>query len=286
MNNVLVVGGAGYIGRHTVLYLQEHGIKVTVVDNYSNSYADFTIPGVSYVETDISQVDTKYLNKFSGVIYLAADKSVLNSEQHPSKYLDNLTTLRDFLERLDESIPLMYASSAAAINPVNTYGLVKAISEKIINELHPKHTILRYQNVAGADPKGRTGPDPRIIDSFIDKTFLQKNLKLRKGIIFPRRDYVHVWDVAMCNVFALVKAETAKGNKIFNVASGKTTSVKQIANLVGRKCNVEPISKSEVLISKGKPDKYFYVTMNMKDIIKDVSNWYRNLGVPTYEKTK
>lgn len=187
---VLVTGGAGYIGSHTVIELYDQGYEPYIVDNFSNSSPEvidrleqITGKKIPYKELDLMEYPslenllTK--NSFDAVIHFAAKKSPFESTENPLKYYHHnlLTTLHVCMAMQAANIHKLVFSSSAAVygaakqtpvkedsplSPINPYGHTKAISEQILKDLtatdYPwQISILRYFNPIGAHPSGLIG---------------------------------------------------------------------------------------------------------------------------------
>lgn len=192
MSHVLVTGGAGYIGSHTVVELLDKGYDVTVVDNFCNSSAEsikrvqaITGKSVDLHELDIR--DTAGLHKlvdngnYAAVIHFAALKAVGESEQKPLEYYDNnVGGMVSLLQALQHSTVTKFIFSSTACvygdqpipytettprDPQNVYGRTKLVSEQIMEDTAAANPdiamiALRYFNPIGAHPSGQIGEDP------------------------------------------------------------------------------------------------------------------------------
>jgi len=178
---VLVTGGCGYIGSHTVLALTESGIEVTVIDNLSSGFADAISKDVKLIVGDVG--DTGLLEQvfsdegFDGLIHFAGSISVPESVKEPLKYYQNNTAATISLlnaayragvgKVIFSSTAAVYGeqsskvSEASPVAPTNPYGRSKLVDEWVLQDLAAATTMryvsLRYFNVAGADPSGRIG---------------------------------------------------------------------------------------------------------------------------------
>jgi UDP-glucose 4-epimerase len=192
---ILVTGGTGYIGSHTVVELQAKGFEVVVVDNLSNSRADALdgIAAISHIKPTFHQVDLTNAVETAqllqthpdvlGIIHFAAYKSVVESVREPVKYYrNNLVSLMNLLDQVKRSpaIPLVFSSSCTVygqpdVLPVNEsaplkkaespYGQTKQICESILMDTvkaqEDLHVVaLRYFNPVGAHPSGLIGELP------------------------------------------------------------------------------------------------------------------------------
>ncbi|GAB1409198.1 UDP-glucose 4-epimerase GalE [Desulfovibrionales bacterium] len=282
MARVLVTGGAGYIGAHTVLALMENGYEVVVYDNLSTGQASAVLPPARLVVGDVG--DTARLGAlmaaetFAAVLHFAGSIVVPESVAHPLAYYHNNTTNTTHLLSLavQHGIPHFVFSSSAAVYgmpdtslisetmataPVNPYGRTKLMSEWMLQDVSAAHpdfscVILRYFNVAGADPKGRVGQSTPNATHLI-KVAAQAALGLRPelqifGTDYPTpdgtciRDYIHVTDLAAAHVLALQHLERGQGSGIFNCGYGRGYSVREIVRAMHTQCGVHfPVVETE-----------------------------------------
>ncbi len=263
---VLVTGGAGYIGSHVVRLLGEAGYDVVVYDNCSTGCADSILYG-ELVIGDLA--DTELLHnvlsqhQFSAVLHFAASLIVPESVARPLEYYSNNT--RNTLNLLQccslTGINKIIFSSTAAVygepektpvtestptQPINPYGRSKLMSEWLIQDYAAasdlKYVILRYFNVAGAEPSGRLGqisPNAtHLIKVACDAALKQRSEMLIFGTDFPTpdgtaiRDYIHVEDLASAHLDALRYLEKGNQSEIFNCAYGKGYSVREVVERV------------------------------------------------------
>ena len=281
MSKILVTGGAGYIGSHTTLALNEAGYEVVVYDNLSTGRAEAVLPPARLVVGDLAETDRldRLMREegFSAVLHFAGSIVVPESVENPLKYYMNNTNNTTELIRLSvkNNIPRFIFSSTAAVygmpdtpavtedsptSPINPYGRTKLMSEWVIQDTafaHPDFSfvILRYFNVAGADPKGRIGqctPDA----THLIKVASQAALGRREALhIFGTdydtpdgtciRDYIHVADLAGAHVLSLGHLEAGNPSGVFNCGYGHGYSVREIARAVQRVSGVDfPVVES------------------------------------------
>lgn len=271
MRNVLVLGGAGYIGSHICKMLHREGLKPIVVDNLCTGHIEFVKWG-PHLDIDIKDTEKLVAGlapvDFDAVIHLAAHIEVGESVKNPEKYFRNnvggTESLLSALEELKKNVPFVFSSTAAVygqpemdlipesapLNPINPYGESKKQAEEKIAEWGARNEapvcLLRYFNVAGADPDGEVGeahePEthlvPRLLLSLLDP---KHEFKLF-GDDYPTpdgtciRDYVHVWDLAQAHLCALAFLRKAKGPTRINVGYSKGFSVKEIISAAERAC--------------------------------------------------
>ena len=264
--NVLVTGGAGYIGSHTVARLIAAGYRVTVVDTLCNGHPWAIHKEATFYEVSVadkaSMLEIMENGEFYAVFHFAAYTSVPESITHPEKYYENnVVASRNLLECVQKSgIPCLVFSSSAAVYgihrqnligedaravPINPYGHTKLMIENEIRGFHaqyvksdtPRYVILRYFNVAGAQHDGRLG-QVGSAENLI-KVVCEAALKKREGVdIFGTshdtpdgtcvRDYVHVEDVAEAHLRSLKYLDEGGSSTIFNCCSGHGHSVREV----------------------------------------------------------
>ena len=269
MKNILVTGGAGYIGSHVCYLLIEKGYNVTIIDNLVTG-SKKVIPTKAKLEKyDIankSQVE-KLLNKkkFSAVLHFAGLIRVEESVKYPNKYMEfNYKKSKKFIEIcIKNNLNKIIFSSTAAVygnpnknkveetdrlNPLNPYAKSKLLTEKFIlnkaKKTKLKYIILRYFNVAGADIKMRTGLISKF-SSHLVKAVSEVVTKKRDKLVVngndyntpdgtPIRDYIHVSDLANIHLKSLEFLLKNNKSEIFNCGYGKGYSVKQVINTTNK----------------------------------------------------
>jgi UDP-glucose 4-epimerase len=266
MTNILVAGGAGYIGAHTCLELFNKGFTPITYDNLSNGHAEF----VKWGPLEIGDIRDR--NKLDGVlgkykplaiIHFAAAIEVGESFRDPSGYYDNnvagtITLLRAAqaaaIDKLvfsstcatygiPSSIPMDEAHAQAPINP---YGRSKLIVEQILRDmdLHQgfRSFILRYFNAAGADPEGRIGewhsPETHAIPIAIETALGRRSHFQVMGTDYDTRDgscvrdFVHVLDLADAHTRAIEHLLNNGTSHALNLGTGHGTTVKELLETV------------------------------------------------------
>jgi UDP-glucose-4-epimerase GalE len=258
---ILVTGGAGYIGAHTVHLLARQGHDVMVIDNLSRGHRHNVEPG-RLIEMSLS--DTAGLkrvfseHRFDAVIHFAAYIAVGESMQRPELYFSNNTcgTLSLLTAMIEGGVRRLVFSSTAAVyglpervpiveetpySPINPYGESKAMVEKMLqwcDEIHGLRSVsLRYFNAAGADPEGGIGeehdPETHLIPLVL------RAIKTGKPItVFGRdyatpdgtciRDYIHVNDLAQAHILAVESLMAGGASQRFNVGTGSGHSVMEV----------------------------------------------------------
>ncbi|MCX7973316.1 MAG: UDP-glucose 4-epimerase GalE [Candidatus Aminicenantes bacterium] len=292
---ILVTGGAGYIGCHTVKLLLEKGYEPIIFDNLSTGHAEL-LPGGILIQADLREKfkieETIRQYKIEAVIHFAALIQVGESYENPKLYYShNLITTLNLLEAMLEAgvNKFVFSSSAAVygqpqfipitedhpLNPVNPYGRTKAFIEKIIEDLGRAHNLnyvsLRYFNAAGADLDGRRGelhnPETHLIPNLMLHLLNKRPYFELYGHDFPTpdgtaiRDYIHVLDLAEAHVLALELLGKEKIHEVFNLGTGQGYSVKEIISLVeqitGKKVNlvIKPKRQGDVPILMASKEK-------------------------------
>ena len=259
---VLVTGGAGYIGSHTVRQLGDAGYEVIVYDNLSTGSAKALLNGSLIVGdlADRSALELVFARyKFEAVLHFAASISVPESVAKPLNYYTNNTrntlNLLDCCQRYGVN-KLVFSSTAAvygepqenpvsetcATNPINPYGWSKLMSERMIRDYgfssDFKYAILRYFNVAGADLAGRIGQSSpkasHLMRVACDAALGNIPAVSIFGTDFDTpdgtgiRDYIHVEDLAAAHIDALSYLENGGDSQILNCGYGKGYSVREV----------------------------------------------------------
>jgi UDP-glucose 4-epimerase len=270
---VLVTGGAGYIGSHAVLALQDAGWPVAVIDNLVTGFR-FAVPGgVPFYEGDIA--DAALLARIfeeqgtRAIMHFAGSVVVPESVEDPLKYyLNNTAKTRTLIEAaVGAGVPHFIFSSTAATygipevspvtegtpqQPINPYGWSKLMSERMLADTafaHPlNYCALRYFNVAGADPQGRTGQSTagatHLVKVAVEAALGKRDRVAVFGTDFDTpdgtgvRDYIHVSDLAAAHVLALeaLIAEPAR-SLTMNCGYGRGFSVIEVLDAVDRVTN-------------------------------------------------
>ncbi|MBN9442722.1 UDP-glucose 4-epimerase GalE [Bosea sp. (in: a-proteobacteria)] len=271
---VLVSGGAGYIGSHMVLELLDRGEKVVVLDDLSTGFWWAVPPEAIFLQGDIGNQDlVEGLIAEYGVTeiaHFAARIVVPESVSDPlGYYFNNTVKTRALIESAARKgvKHVIFSSTAAvygeppvspvpeeiALNPINPYGRSKLMSEWMLQDAAKAHgfsyVALRYFNVAGADPKGRSGQSSPNATHLI-KVASQAALGQRDGLtVFGTdyatpdgtcvRDYIHVTDLARAHLAALDHLRRGGESLTLNCGYGRGYSVKEVVEVVKKVSGVD-----------------------------------------------
>lgn len=262
---ILVPGGAGYIGSHTVAELLKQGEEVVIIDNLQKGHKDAVLGGKFYIgdiRDDIFMDKVLSENQIDSVIHFAADSLVGESVVDPLKYYQNnvYTSMRLLTKLKEFNIKnIVFSSTAATYGepenvpiletdrtlPTNPYGETKLAIEKALrwcDEAYGiRYTALRYFNAAGAHESGKIGEDHNP-ESHLIPLVLQTALGNRESVsIFGDdyqtqdgtciRDYIHVTDLANAHVLALKRLKDGGSSSIYNLGNGKGFSVKEVVDV-------------------------------------------------------
>jgi UDP-glucose 4-epimerase len=270
---VMVTGGAGYIGSHAVLALADAGYRVLVVDNLVTGFRWAVDDRAAFVEADVADDAAVRAaireHEVRAVLHFAGSVVVPESVSDPLKYYRNNTAAsRSLLESaVAEGVPHVIFSSTAATYgtpakvpvaegdptvPINPYGMSKLMTEAMLRDVAAAHPLnyacLRYFNVAGADPQGRSGQSTvgatHLIKIAVEAATGKRDAVSVFGTDFATpdgtgvRDYIHVSDLAAAHVAALEKlvAEPAR-NWTLNCGYGRGFSVLEVLDAVDRVTN-------------------------------------------------
>ncbi|OYW35602.1 MAG: UDP-glucose 4-epimerase GalE [Azorhizobium sp. 12-66-6] len=271
---VLVTGGAGYIGSHMVLALLDAGERVVVLDDLSTGFPWAVDPRASFVQGDVSDGATVARvvaeHEVEAVIHFAARIVVPDSVADPlGYYLANTVKTRALLERVVAAgvRHFIFSSTAAVygmvgiepvredavLAPISPYGRSKLMSEWMLQDTAAAfpltYVALRYFNVAGADPLGRTGQSTAGATHLLKvacETALGKRPGLQVyGTDYPTpdgtclRDYIHVTDLVGAHLVALTHLRGGGASGIYNCGYGRGYSVLDVLETVKRVSGVD-----------------------------------------------
>ena len=267
LKNVLVAGGAGYIGSHTVKVMLDKGFNIVVLDNLSTGNLQSIDPEIKFYQGDIADrgLVTSILQRehIEAVVHFAACSIVSDSMKHPDRYFnENVAKLNRFIATLiNYNVDKIVFSSTAAtygipqivpipetssLKPINPYGASKLMMEQMLSWMEISYGLkwiaLRYFNAAGAMPDGSIGEDHKVETHLIPlvlKAVLDQKIELQVyGNDYDTpdgtciRDYIHVLDLADAHIAALNFLDKSEQNGVcsgaYNVGTGVGYSVKEI----------------------------------------------------------
>lgn len=327
--NILVTGGMGYIGSHTVIKLVEYGYNPIIIDNLSNS-SEKVLPRLEKItgakitfykgdvcnREDVDKVLSE--NKIDAVIHFAGLKAVGESVQKPVEYYrNNLDSTLTLLEEMPKySVRNIIFSSSATVygtpthvplvesDPIgqatNPYGQTKIIQEGIFQDychVHPEFNValLRYFNPIGAHPSGLIGEAPNGIPNNLMPYITQVAVGKRERLsIFGDdyntpdgtciRDYIHVVDLAEGHVLTLKKLFENPGLVIYNLGTGKGTSVLELVHAYEKATGVKipyviakrragDVEANYAATDKAEREIGFKAKFNVEDSCRDSNHW-------------
>ena len=264
---VLVLGGAGYIGSHTVYELIENGAEVVIIDNLETGFAEAVHPEATFYQGDLR--DRDFLDTVLGkekdidaVIHFAANSQVGESMTNPLKYYDNnICGTKTLLEALvAHGIDKIVFSSTAATygeperipiqegdktEPTNAYGETKLSMEKMFKWVEKAHGMryvsLRYFNACGAHKSGEIGeahnPETHLIPLILQVPLGKREYIAVFGTDYPTkdgtciRDYIHVTDLAAAHILAVKYLMAGNKSDIFNLGNGVGFTVREVIEM-------------------------------------------------------
>lgn len=298
---ILVLGGAGYIGSHTVYELIDNGEDVVIIDNLLTGHKEAIHPKARFYKGDIR--DREFLDdvfkkeKIDAVIHFAACSLVGESMEKPLKYYDNNLCGTKIL--LDSMVAngidkIVFSSTAATYGepekvpiletdrtePTNTYGETKLSMEKMFKWVGKAHGIryvsLRYFNACGAHISGQIGEDHTPESHLIPLIIQVPNGKREYISIFGDdydtkdgtcvRDYIHVTDLAQAHILAVKYLQTGNESNIFNLGNGVGFTVKEVID-TARKVTSHPIPAKITPRRAGDPAQLIASSEKAKEIL-------------------
>ena len=279
IKNILITGGAGYIGSHVSEVLIKNKKKIFIIDNLSTGYRRLINKKAKFFKVDILKSkkirEIIVKNKIDSVIHLAANLIIGEGEKYPKKYFkNNVLGTKNLLESCKNTgvKNLVFSSTAAVykdgqykvhensiIKPKSVYGKTKIKAEKIIKEFCKRnkinYCILRYFNIAGSSPSGKIGLINKSDHLF--KNFSREIIKKRPilkiyGDNYDTkdgsciRDFIHVSDIAEIHYKVLEKINKLNNSQILNCGYNKGISVLEVAKVFKNQSS----KKVEILVSK------------------------------------
>jgi UDP-glucose 4-epimerase len=266
--NILVTGGAGYIGSHAVRRLKKLGYTVVILDNLVYGHEELA-QGCPLIVGDLDNRDLlKKLfseNSFDAVMHFAAYAYVGESVEEPSKYYRNnvFSTLNLLDVMREHHVKAFIFSSTCATygepeeipitethpqHPINPYGQSKLMVEQILRDYDKAYNLkfvaLRYFNAAGADAEGGIGedhsPETHLIPLTLDAAMKRRSHITIYGIDYPTpdgtciRDYIHVTDLADAHILGLKYLLNGGKSEVFNLGNGNGFSVREVIETASR----------------------------------------------------
>ena len=329
---ILVTGGTGYIGSHTVVELLNNGYEVVIVDNYSNSKPEvlnrinkITGKTPKFYKADVQNAALMRQifenEKITDVIHFAGLKSVAESTRKPGLYIaNNIGSTLVLLDLMREYKVhnIVFSSSATVYGTpkhvplseddevggcTNPYGQTKLDIEYVLKQYaidNPESNIaiLRYFNPIGAHPSGLIGEDPNGIPNNLMPYITQVAVGKRERLsVFGNdykthdgtgvRDYIHVVDLAHGHLCALKKLEEKPGLVIYNLGTGKGTSVLDLVKAFEQANNITipyvicdrrpgDVDENYAQCDKAYNEMGFKTKLDIVDACKDSWNWQKN----------
>ena len=298
---ILVLGGAGYIGSHTVYELIDNGEDVVIIDNLLTGHKEAIHPKARFYKGDIR--DREFLDdvfkkeKIDAVIHFAACSLVGESMEKPLKYYDYKLCGTKIL--LDSMVAngidkIVFSSTAATYGepekvpiletdrtePTNTYGETKLSMEKMFKWVGKAHGLryvsLRYFNACGAHISGQIGEDHNPESHLIPLILQVPNGKREYISIFGDdydtkdgtcvRDYIHVTDLAQAHILAVKYLQSGNESNIFNLGNGVGFTVKEVID-TARKVTSHPIPAKITPRRAGDPAQLIASSEKAKEIL-------------------
>jgi len=275
--NILVTGGAGFVGTNLIKHLLKEGHQVMSVDNYSTGYKTNHVDGAQYIEFDIRNIkDYSAWGKFDVVFHLAALARIQPSFKNPTEVFEvnSSSTLLIAKYCADNNIPLVYAGSSSHHSGKfkNPYTFSKDIGEEIIQlfQLHYglKASITRFYNVYGPYHL-KEGAYCTAIGKW-ETAYENKKPLTIYGDGTKRRDFTHVEDII--NALYLIFEKQAWGH-IFELGRGKNYSIKEIVDMF----------QTDIIYEDNKPGEA-QVTLCTDTLAKEVLGWEAKLNIEDYIK--
>ena len=299
--SILLTGGTGYIGSHTVYELIDKGEDVVVADDLLTGFREAVHPKAKFYRGDIRDrafIDSVFDREdIDGVIHFAAFSQVGESMTRPLKYYNNnLCGTETLLESMvahgvdkivfsstaatygePERIPILETDRTA---PTNTYGETKLSMEKMFHWTGQAHNLryvsLRYFNACGAHPNGQIGeahdPETHLIPLILQVPLGQRDHIAIFGTDYDTpdgtcvRDYIHVSDLAQAHIRALRYLREGGKSDIFNLGNGVGFSVREVIE-TARKVTGHPIPATEEARRAGDPSTLIASSAKAKEIL-------------------
>ncbi len=310
VKNILITGGAGYIGSHVSEILLKKNKNVFIIDNLSTGFRKLVHKKAKFFKIDINSVKRVHKiikkNKIDSIIHLAANLIIGEGQKNPKKYFRNnvLGTKNLLTACINTKVKNFIFSSTAAIykegqykvsersiiKPKSVYGKTKIKAERLIQNFSKKNKlnfgILRYFNIAGSSPSGKIGLINRKSDHLFKNFSIEimkkkpklkiygSNYKTKDGTCI--RDYIHVSDIAEIHYLVLNKISKLQISKILNCGYNKGTSVLEVANEFRK----QTYKKVEIVFSNRRKNDLVKIIASNNRLFKFIK-WtpkFNNLG--------
>tara|TARA_E500000178_G_scaffold237693_1_gene234175 strand:- start:323 stop:1300 length:978 start_codon:yes stop_codon:yes gene_type:complete len=300
--NILITGGAGYIGSHITEVLLKKKKKVFLLDNLSTGHRKLINKNAKFFKLDILKTKKvkKILNKYKidSIIHLAANLIIGEGQKKPKKYYrNNVLGTKKLLEACKNTMVknFIFSSTAAIykegqykvseksiVKPKSIYGKTKIKAENLIisfaNKNKINYGILRYFNIAGASSSGKIGLINKKNDNLF-KNYSSELMKKRpKLMIYGAdyktkdgscvRDFIHVSDIAEIHYLILEKINKLKISKILNCGYNKGTSVLEVA----KEFKKQSLKKVNIVFTKRRKDDLIKIIAS-NNRLKNFINW-------------
>ncbi len=279
IKNILITGGAGYIGSHISEVLIKNKKKIFIIDNLSTGYRRLINKKAKFFKVNILKSkkvrEIIIKHKIDSVIHLAANLIIGEGEKYPKKYFkNNVLGTKNLLKSCENTgvKNLVFSSTAAVykdgqykvnensiIKPKSVYGKTKIKAEKIIKQFCKRnkinYCILRYFNIAGSSPSGKIGlinKSDHLFKNFSREIIKKKPILKIYGDNYDTkdgsciRDFIHVSDIAEIHYKVLEKINDSNNSKILNCGYNKGISVLEVAKVFKNQSS----KKVEILVSK------------------------------------
>ena len=301
IKNILITGGAGYIGSHISEIFLKKKINIFIADNLTTGHKKLINKKAKFFKLNILKTNKlkKIINKHNidSIIHLAASLVISEGEKQPKQYFkNNVIGTKSVLEasKGTKVKNFLFSSTAAIykdgiyrvtenplIKPKSIYGKTKVLAEKLIKinckKMKINYGILRYFNIAGASPSGKIGPlnkSDNLFKNFSNQLIKKKpvlkiygtNYRTKDGSCI--RDFIHVSDIAEIHLKVLEKINKLNVSKIFNCGYDKGVSVFEVAKQFKTQSTKNVIIKE---IDRRKKDIVKITTSNNR--LKNFINW-------------
>lgn len=302
VRNILITGGAGYIGSHIAEILIKKKKKVFIIDNLSTGHKRLINKKAKFFKLDISKkLKIKEIikkNQIDSVIHLAANLIIGEGQKKPKKYFkNNVYGTEKLLDACRQSNVknFVFSSTAAiykdgqhkvsensVIKPKSVYGKTKIKAEKLIKSFSKKnkinYSILRYFNIAGSSSSGKIGLINKNSDNLFKNFSIEIMKKKPKLKIYGTnyntddgscvRDFIHVSDIAEIHYLVLEKINRMNVSKILNCGYNKGTSVLKVAEEFKRQTS----KKVDIIYSKRRKNDLIEIIASNSKLTKFI-NW-------------